>query len=280
MPDPLLHGTNLTLEAFKALFQDAKNDPFRIATIDAAKCAELREFLVIPMRRCYITDANVLSRATATGLTRTEILASKLPDRGATMAGDFGEILAYLFHQANELPKFLIGPKKWRLKQDRKKPAPHSDVIHFYLPEWPNATSDDELLCSEVKLKSTSSGSSPISSSILGCENDRTGRLGKTLAWLKERAIGEELEDVSILQIDRFLKAVNFPLCQKRYFAIAVICESLCETEVLNDPPKIDASFTFLTIKIPELHKFYNEVFELIGRSMELDDAVNSGGLV
>ena len=93
--------------------------------------------LKILLRRCYITDALLEKRAAQLGISKAEILAAKLPDPGATMAGDFGEILVYLYQAAKEYPQVAVGPKKWRLKQDRTKPAPHSDVVQFVLPSWP-----------------------------------------------------------------------------------------------------------------------------------------------
>ncbi|MBM4291364.1 MAG: DUF1837 domain-containing protein, partial [Deltaproteobacteria bacterium] len=92
---------------------------------------------------------------------------------GATMAGDFGEILVYLYQSVRELPVEALGVKKWRLKQDRTKPAPHSDVVHFVLPSWPMPSDKDVLLCSEVKTKSTDGDSTPIQSAIADSEKDR-----------------------------------------------------------------------------------------------------------
>ena len=278
--DSLLTGTDLNLQDFQLLFKEIQDTPFRVVEVDATNRESLKSLLVVPIRRCYATDEFIQSRAIETNLSQTEVLESKLPDPGATMAGDFGEILAFLFHQSVELPKVLIGPKKWQLKQDRKKPAPHSDVLHFHLPSWPNASEYDELLCSEVKMKSTSSASSPISSAISGCENDRTGRLGKTLAWLKERAIGENLVDISIGHIERFLKPVEYPACRKRYFAIAIICNAFCDDELDSDPPKIDPSYTFFTIKITDLHALYNGVFDAVRQSVLNQDAGSVEGTV
>ena len=124
---------------------------------------------------------------------QVQIIRSKLPEAGATMAGDFGEILVYIYQATKALPKATIGPKKWRLKQDRTKPAPYSDVIHFILPNWPQASAQDEILCAEVKMKATNGDSTPIQDAIRDCAKDRTSRLSKTLEWLKARALGETL---------------------------------------------------------------------------------------
>lgn len=104
------------------------------------QAAAWAEVLGLPLRRCYIADAVLDFHTERTGRPKSELLAAKLPDRGSVMAGDFGEILVFLYHAALEHPLTVIGPKKWRLKQDRTKPAPYSDVVHFVMPSWPLAS--------------------------------------------------------------------------------------------------------------------------------------------
>jgi hypothetical protein len=133
--------------------------------------------LGLALRRCYLSDSVVDAKAKEHTLPQTTVISAGLPDPGATMAGDFGEILVYFYQGAGVLPNTAIGIKKWRLKQDRTKPAPYSDVVHLVLPSWPMASAQDALLCSEVKTKSTGGDSEPIKSSIEDCEKDRTSRL-------------------------------------------------------------------------------------------------------
>src|SRR4051812_5090556 len=85
--------------------------------------------LVAGARRCYASDDFLDQRAAEVGASRADVLAALLPDPGAVMAGDFGEIVAFLFLASREHPTDVIGPKKWRLKQDRLKAAPYSDVV-------------------------------------------------------------------------------------------------------------------------------------------------------
>ena len=118
--------------------------------------------LGVAVRRCYVSDIVVKERAEATGASEEELIKAKLPDAGSTMSGDFGEILVDFYQAAKTLPKAAIGPRKWRLKQDRTKPAPYSDVVHFVLPSWPSPGPDDLLLCSEVKSKATAGNFAPI----------------------------------------------------------------------------------------------------------------------
>jgi hypothetical protein len=222
------------------------------------------------VRRCYLSDELLQTRTQqlegelgGTPESRqAQIINSKLPDPGATMAGDFGEILIYAYQAAKALPATAFGPKKWRLKQDRTKPAPCSDVVHFVLPTWPTPSGQDELLCAEVKMKSTDGNSSPIEDAIKDCAKDRTSRLARTLQWLKERAIIEPLGEVQIAHLDRFINATDYPAATKRFRAVAVICSSLLDAEILKAPEQAAPEFTLVVVAVPNLHAVYNAVFE------------------
>jgi len=189
----------LGLDANQALswFLHESNDPYVLVRVSAENANGWTVALRDAVRRCYLTDALLESQALAledelqgTFETRqAAIINSKLPDPSATRAGDFGEILVYAYQAARALPRATIGPKKWRLKQDRTKPAPCSDVVHFILPTWPAASDQDEVLCAEVKMKSTAGAATPIQDAIADCAKDRTSRLSRTLQWLKERAL-------------------------------------------------------------------------------------------
>nr|WP_259375528.1 DUF1837 domain-containing protein [Azohydromonas lata] len=215
------------------------------------------------MRRCYVSDSIVNTQAAAHGIDKAEIIAACLPDAGATMAGDFGEIIVYFYQGAQALPTLALGPKKWRLKQDRTKPAPHSDVVHFVLPAWPRASSNDVLLCAEVKTKSTNADSKPIQNAITDCEKDRTSRLGRTLVWLRERALKGSLDDgIEIAHLNRFIKATEHPPATKRFRAVAVVCQSLVDEELNNAPNTTSPDYTLVVIAVPELKNTYSMVFD------------------
>lgn len=124
-------------------FADEHQSPYVLVRVSDEHAAAWSDVLGVPVRRCYIEDALLDQRAQTAGRPKSELVAVKLPDRGSTMAGDFGEILVFLYHAAVDPGVNLIGPKKWRLKQDRTKPAPYSDVVQFVLPHWPEASTDD-----------------------------------------------------------------------------------------------------------------------------------------
>jgi hypothetical protein len=218
--------------------------------------------LGLALRRCYLSDSVVNAKAKEHTLLHTTVIAAGLPDPGSTMAGDFGEILVYFYQGAGALPEAAIGLKKWRLKQDRTKPAPYSDVVHLVLPSWPSASPNDAVLCSEVKTKSTTGASEPIKSSIEDCEKDRTSRLVGTLLWLRDRAITGSAEGATVAQLNRFIHSAGLPQATKRFQAVAVVCESLVAAEVKAAPAQLSPDYTLVVIAVPDLKGTYTAVFD------------------
>ena len=100
-----------------AWFPHEQEQPYVLVRMTAQHVALLEAAMAEPLRRCYITDEVLQAAASRHGLTLSDVLAGKLPDAGATMAGDFGEVLGYFYQSAMEYPGNAIGPKKWRLKQ-------------------------------------------------------------------------------------------------------------------------------------------------------------------
>nr|WP_255207952.1 Hachiman antiphage defense system protein HamA [Myxococcus sp. AM009] len=222
----------------------------------------------IAVRRCYVTDQLLVERASQLGVPQSEVLATKIPDPGSTMAGDFGEILVLLLQATLLNPIAAVAPKKWRLKQDRTKPAPHSDVLHFVLPHWPRASAEDVIICSEVKTKSTDGGSTPIASALKDSEKDRTSRLAKTLVWLRERAIGGDQCGVHLKQLNRFIEAVDAPPAERRFNAVAVVCSNLLDGELAAVPPVVPVGHKLLIVSVHDLKCTYEAVFEAVRASV------------
>lgn len=220
--------------------------------------------LLHAVRRAYITDAQIAAGAAKNSVTDLEVIASKLPDAGSIMAGDFGEILVYIYHASNTTGPKLVGPKKWRMKQDRRHAAPHSDVVLFSLPHWPHPSSSDVVYCSEVKTKSTVAPSEPIATAIAGAEKDRASRLAKTLVWLRERAMTENLGAIDIPRLERFINAAQHPPATWRYFAVAVICSSVAQAEMAQLPKSYPAGVLLIVIIVPNLKGTYTAVFEAV----------------
>lgn len=249
-------------------FRHDQEQPYIFVRVSDEHAKSWAETLGLAVRRCYVSDSLVIGKALEHNVDQAEIIAARMPDAGATMAGDFGEILVYLYQSAKELPVEAIGPKKWRLKQDRTKPAPHSDVVHFLLPSWPVSSDKDVLLCSEVKTKSTNGDSKPIQSAIDDSAKDRTSRLARTLVWLKERALLEPLGDVQVAHLDRFIKATDHPPATKRFRAVAVVCQTLVDEELKSAPTNATPEYTVVVISVPDLKNTYSAVFDAARKAL------------
>ena len=221
----------------------------------------LEDYLVDRLSSCYISQEKLEERAAQTGLPYSELIANKIPDRGSVMSGDFGEIFTlYFLDSQHEGDLELI--KKWRYKQDRKKAAPHSDVVLFGIEDSSSPSADDFVICAESKQKATTGAFDPIKSAIAGYESDRTGRLAKTLVWLKEKAI-DEGNDNDMALASRFADELTTPY-SKFYKAVAVVDRALLEGELLKDIelPDITDGFEIIVIGIDALKDCYQTVFD------------------
>lgn len=112
-----------------------------------------------------------------------------------------------------------------------------------------------------MKTKSTNGDSTPISSAIADCEKDRTSRLAKTLVWLKERALHEDLGSTTVAHLERFTKATDHPEAQKQFRAVAVVCASLVDDELADAPEEEPTDHTVVVIAVPDLKQRYEDVF-------------------
>lgn len=256
-----MNDLGLDLEQVRTWFPHAQDAPYVLVRVSGEHAAAWAELLGVAVRRCYVTDSLLQQSAGARNVSQLDIAAAMLPDAGATMAGDFGEIVVYLYQGAQLHPAVALGATKWRLKQDRTKPAPYSDVVHFVVPSWPLPSEHDIILCSEVKTKSTNGASAPIKTAIEDCTKDRTSRLSRTLVWLRERALTENLGDVQLAHLDRFINATEYPEAQRRFHAVAVVCAGLVEAELADAPTESNSDYTVVVIAVPDLYATYMSVF-------------------
>ncbi|MBY5539245.1 DUF1837 domain-containing protein [Rhizobium leguminosarum] len=234
-----------------------------VYVLDLAKRTQIADFLSRELPDCFISKDDIDAQINRTGMSIQEIVQNKFADPGSVMAGDFGEILS-LFFLGSAGGHGLKKVKKWRFKQDRNKPAPHSDVIllHCTDPEHPH--DDDFLICAEAKVKSTASKTyRPIANALEGYESDRTGRLAKTLAWLREKAIESDTA-YSIKYIERFSKdQIRVPY-HRRHRAIAVIDSDFLDAELVEAVtiPTHDGTFKIVVMAVAELKALYEECFK------------------
>jgi hypothetical protein len=237
--------------------------------VPAEHAATWDDILDDAVRRCYISDAQLAERAQAANVAPAQILAALLPDPGAVMSGDFGEIVGYIYLASREAPTAVIGPKRWRLKHDRTKPAPGSDIVQLILPQWPQASDQDRIVCAEVKAKATAGNFAPIAAAIEGSQRDQTSRLSRTLVWLRERSLLQDIGTVTIPQLNRFINATEHPPHIRQYHAIVVICSNLVEAELATlVPATIPQGCALAVISVPHLQNMYTTVFEAVHQSV------------
>lgn len=269
-----MNELGLEIQEVLAWFPHVQDAPYVLVRVSDTHAQDWATKLGVPVRRCYISDSLLEERSKRLNVSKAEIVDARLPDPGSTMSGDFGEILVYLYQAAREHPATTAGPKKWRLKQDRTKPAPLSDVLHFVLPSWPAPSANDVLLCAEVKAKATNADSSPIKSAIEDSAKDRTSRLARTLLWFRERALTEDLGDIQLAHLDRFINATAYPPAMKRFRAVAVVCSSLVDGELGDAPTQVPTDYSVVVLSVPELKKTYTAVFDAVRQSTSLPPAV------
>ena len=238
----------------------------RVHILPEEKTALLEEFLVANIPNCYITDENLAARMAETGLTASQILQNQVPDRGSVMAGDFGEVTT-LFFLGSEREEAIKSIMKWQYKQDRKKAAPHSDVIILYRDNPELASTNDYVICAEAKMKSTQSVHSPIKSSIDGYVSDKTGRLARTLVWLKEKEINHGNAD-SIAFVERFTDKHLDTEYSKYFRAVAIIDRAFIDDELSKalELPDQNEEFEIIVLGISNLKDLYERTF---GRAVE-----------
>ncbi len=251
---------NIDYEEVLKWFVTEKSNSYTLLKVSAETSKSLAKALGLAVRRCYITDDAVRTNASENGLTQEEIIAAALPDPGSVMAGDFGELLTFAYQSAGLKASQNVGFVKWRLKQDRTKAAPFSDVVHLVLPTWPEPSNKDGIVCSEVKTKSTNGSSQPIAEAIADSTKDRTTRLAKTLVWMRERAITGSSAGVTVAQLDRFIRASDYPVSVRRFNAVAVICSSLVSAELADAPALPSKEYDLIVMSVAELKTTYEAV--------------------
>ena len=259
----------LEIDAVEPWFAVEPQAGYTRVAVAAEYAATWDDILRDAVRRCYISDQQLAELAHVANTSPAEIVAALLPDPGSVMSGDFGEIVGYIYLASREGDAAVIGPKRWRLKQDRTKTAPCSDVVQLILPQWPQASDQDRLVCAEVKAKATAGNFAPIAAAIDGSQRDRTSRLSRTLVWLRERSLLQDIGTVTIPQLNRFINATEYPPHVRQYHAIVVICSNLVEAELATlVPTNIPEGCALAVISVPDLQNTYTAVFEAVHQSV------------
>jgi Cap4 SAVED domain len=266
LEDTITIVTNAPVQDITTLFTEytlpANSIIADVYVLEKSERAKVADFIVRELPDCYISREDVAAQIARSGLKLAEIIGNKIADPGAVMAGDFGEIIT-LFFLAGNKGDGINKVKKWRFKQDRNKAAPHSDVILMYCADVKSPSDNDYVLCAEAKVKSTPSKSyRPIAAALSGYESDRTGRLARTLAWLREKEIEVGTKE-SIAFIERFTKANIGVTYGKSHRAVAVIDRDLLDAELLEQLslPQQNENFKVIVMGIDELKALYEDCF-------------------
>lgn len=265
-----MESLGIDFAEFLAGFSREDHDSLVVLTLAPDQAATWASNLTSPIRRCYITDEALEAAIARTGRSRSEIITSKLPSPGSVMSGDFGEFIAAFYLASREEVARVRDPIKWRYKNDASKPAPYSDVVQFVLPSWPVESSQDKIVCAEVKAKATKGGPRPIEEAIKGSEKDRNGRLAKTLVWLKALALDPGLAGVEVALVERFIRAIDHPDYVREFVGVAIVSSELTAEEI-GGPDKDIEGIGLIVIAVPELKTTYTKVFERVATSA--DDA-------
>src|SRR5688572_25810961 len=97
-------------------FPHETDTPYVLVRVDPQHALTWSEALRDAIRRSYLSDEVLHNRALELENTlggtlafrRAEVVGSKLPDPGATMAGDFAEILVFVYQSAKAHPRVVL----------------------------------------------------------------------------------------------------------------------------------------------------------------------------
>lgn len=266
----------LDLAEVSTFFIEQHDDPFVLVKVEPNRTDEWTKLLGVPARRCYIADERLQAIVDAQGHPHQVVVETKIPPRGSVMAGDYGEIMAALYLAANAHPEETLEPKMWSLKADRTKASQGSDVVQLHLPDWPNTSVNDRVMCAEVKTKSTNTNATPIADALADSAKDRESRLAKTLTWIRERAIMGDTTTVTVDHLNRFIKMDENLPAKFEFRAVAVISSELVADAASADvfsaielPPKDIC--TLIVISVPDLKNNYQNLFDLLLGQSDVD---------
>ena len=274
-----MQNLDIDLALTKALFVSVQDDPYVMIEVSDEAALELVRILPTPFRQFYVSDDELDRVHLSSQIPKNDLVKLKLPNAGATMSGDFGEMLTAVMQGALAHPLEVIDPKKWRYKQDRTKPAPKSDVVQFALPIWPDSSKQDKLVCSEVKAKALKGTSNPVKSAIEDSKKDENGRLASTLSWLREKAIFHEEKEM-VLRLNRFINADAHPQAAYEYRAVAVISADLVPNETSAITKATIGDAVLIIVSVPNLKTTYSAVFDAIAETVAPAATSATGGLV
>lgn len=266
-----MKSLGLDLAEVQTFFDQVHGDPWVLVRVAPERTDAWTKLLSVPARRCYVSDARLKCIVDGQGHPYETVVKTFLPGTGSVMAGDYGEIMTALYLASIAHPEDVLEPKMWRLKSRRTKASEGSDVVQFQVPHWPTPSTDDRIVCAEVKTKSTNGNSTPVASALQDSSKDRKSRLATTLAWLKDRAIQGDLDSIKPDHLDRFLRAIDHPPANYEFRAVAVISTEYVQGETANITVPSKDECTLIVISVPDLKQNYENLYKLLLTTAAMD---------
>lgn len=254
-------------------FDTDSKDDISLYRLKPSNREELLESLPDKFRICYVSDVELERLSKANGVTQGEFMQHYLPDKGNVMSGDFGEFLSYYLTKdlCADKKSRIAGPKKWRWKQDRNKPAPHTDILLFKIRDRKSKTNNpnDEVIAVESKMKSVKKKDySPIQNAVDGAKTDKLSRMAKSLDWYFDQYAKDGKPKLKEL-VNRYRFPDEFGSYKKSFKAIAIIDETLFEDEISKAITDMDDEIDIWAVSISDLKNAYETVFEQIPNTVE-----------
>ena len=233
---------------------------------DDSKSADFINEMLVPIRNAYISDKKIAQIEERYKTSRKEIIGKRLPDTASITSGDFGEILTFYLAQQTFASNATITPMKWRLKDDKTKASPKTDIMLFYVSNLDVPSKDDILYSIEVKAFASHPYGKKCSifEAVSGAENDRTSRAAETVTYLLTR-LEDKMAPLDLYKgVKRFEKPY-YNTYKKIFNGVAVVeKEYLAKhiahipTDMLTNHPGID----IYCLPIKQLGKIYKKIYK------------------
>lgn len=237
-------------------------DKFLIFRLEPASRTALSDFLFDKIRDCYV-PLQTLKNAKAAGRNLAELIAAYVPDNAVTRSCEFAETTSFnILARKCGLP--LSGPAKWRWKEEKNIPLKKTDVLLFNMGAAPSP--DDVLVSAETKSKATAAKDSQLLAAIEGADEDRLGRIGRSLVWFKDRAIQEnDMKMKAVVERFQFSDRPGNGTYHKHPKAILFIDSALLADELAKAfPDDCYYRMEVLIIAIDDLRGLYNSVYDRV----------------
>jgi len=256
---------------------------------DDSKTTSFLKDCLLPFRRAYIEDSK-LDKIVANNsngkdpvLYRKDAINRRIPDPGDVMSGDFGEILTYYMAIEIWSKHSNVRPKKWQLKDDKKKASPKTDVVLFHLvKDIDHPDENDMMITYEAKAHAD-----PISGkyevhkqkpritykdgkdkcsfvdAVFDADKDRASRAAESIIYLKTRAEDLEMNELCAI-LQRFEKDYSVAY-QTEHNAVAIVESTDLANQIARMPADLMTVFSDISLfclPIKNLKSVYTQLYK------------------